>query len=223
MSLHELDKFIGWVVALGMIGGRNFSLMSFWGKSWVVKCFCKPCQEIDLLKLWDFFALTWKRKDVKIFCRINLLSFHNLGTASYQTAKKHSFHNGTLQWMSSCCHVSHDANSSSIWPISLTNLAKFLSCSWCRKQILIQRLSLRRKRRYKKQWHVCVRRCCAKAHGSTFSTGLQCHVCQLFYLTWSCFETSREKVQSCWYIAPEYKKSPGGMQKEKGSAWNRSV
>ena len=50
-----------------------------------------------------------------------MLSFHNFGTASYQTAKTHLFHNGTSQWMNSCCHVKHVANSSSIWPISLTN------------------------------------------------------------------------------------------------------
>ena len=49
--LHELDKLIGLMVARGVIGGQNFTLKSFWDSRGVVKCFRKPCQEIDLLKL----------------------------------------------------------------------------------------------------------------------------------------------------------------------------
>ena len=33
VSLHELDKFIGLLVARDVIGGQNFPLKSFWGKS----------------------------------------------------------------------------------------------------------------------------------------------------------------------------------------------
>ena len=169
--LYELDNFIGLVVARGVIGGRHFPLKSFWESCGVVKCFRKQCLEIDFLKLWDFFALTWRRKDVEIFCRINLLLLHNFGTASYQTAKKHSFHNGTSQWWAACyaftmqIHLVYGQQAWQIWP-------KILACSGCRKQIFIQRLSLRKKRRHKKQGHACSHWCCDEAHGSAFPTGL---------------------------------------------------
>ena len=39
VSLHELAKFISLMVARGMIGGRNFLLKSFWGKSWGCQMF----------------------------------------------------------------------------------------------------------------------------------------------------------------------------------------
>ena len=34
MTEDELDKFVDLVVALGLIGGREFSVKSLWGKSW---------------------------------------------------------------------------------------------------------------------------------------------------------------------------------------------
>ena len=34
MTEDELDKFIDLVVALWLIGGREFSVNSLWGKSW---------------------------------------------------------------------------------------------------------------------------------------------------------------------------------------------
>ena len=97
VSLHELDKSIELVVARGVIGGRNFPLKSFWGKSWGCQMLLQAMPRDMFIEIMRFLCFGLRRIDVEIFCRINLLSFHNLGTTSYQTAKKHSFHNGTSQ------------------------------------------------------------------------------------------------------------------------------
>ena len=181
---------------MAWLENKTFLWRAFGESHGVVKCFWNPCQQIDLLKLWDFFAFTWKWKDIEIFCRINLLSQWNI-TVDEQL----------LPCKTCCKFIQYMANKPDKF------FPKVLACSWCRKQILIQRLSLCRKRRYKKQWHACAHRCCAEAHGSAFPMGLQFRVWQLFYLTWSCFETSREKVQSCWDIVPEWKSQRNATRK----------
>ena len=53
VSLHELDKFIGLVVARGVIGGRNFPLKSFWVKL----CGCQMFLQItprDTLEVYKY-------------------------------------------------------------------------------------------------------------------------------------------------------------------------
>ena len=49
VTLQELDKFVGLVIARGVIGGSNFPLKTLWGKSWRCLMFSQ-CRGIDLWK-----------------------------------------------------------------------------------------------------------------------------------------------------------------------------
>ena len=68
MSLHELDKFIGLIVAHGMIGGQNFPLKSLWEKLWDCQMFLKTMPKNRFVKIMRFL-----RFDLKTEIRRNLL------------------------------------------------------------------------------------------------------------------------------------------------------
>ena len=68
VSLDKLDKFIGLVVARGMIGGRNFPLKSFWEKSWGCQMFLQAMPRDRFVEIMRFL-----RFDLKTKRRRNLL------------------------------------------------------------------------------------------------------------------------------------------------------
>ena len=68
MSLHELDKFIGFVIARDVIGGQKFSLKSFWGKSWGCQIFSQAMPRDRFVEIMRFL-----RFDLKTERRRNLL------------------------------------------------------------------------------------------------------------------------------------------------------
>ena len=68
VSLQELDKFIGLLVSRGVIGGRNFPLKSFWGKTWGCEMFSKTMPRDKFLEIMKFL-----RFDLKTERRRNLV------------------------------------------------------------------------------------------------------------------------------------------------------
>ena len=68
VTLHELDQFIGLVVARGVIGGRNFPLKSLWGKSWGCQMFSQTMSRDRFVEIMRFL-----RFDLKTERRRNLL------------------------------------------------------------------------------------------------------------------------------------------------------
>ena len=67
VSLYELNKFIGLVVARGVIGGQNFPLKRFWGKLWGCQILSKAMPRDRFVKSTRFL-----RFDLKTERRRNL-------------------------------------------------------------------------------------------------------------------------------------------------------
>ena len=68
MSFHELDKFIGLVLACGVIAGRNLPLKSFWGKSWGCQMLWQTMIRDSFVEIMRFLCF-----DLKMERRRNLL------------------------------------------------------------------------------------------------------------------------------------------------------
>ena len=57
MSKHELDQFIGLVIARGVIEGRNFPLKKFWEKLWGCQMLSQSMSRDRFVEIMRFFAL----------------------------------------------------------------------------------------------------------------------------------------------------------------------
>ena len=69
VTLDELDKFLGLVIARGIIGGRNMPLKSMWDKTWGCPLFSKTMARDRFLEIMKFL-----RFDMKNERRRNLLN-----------------------------------------------------------------------------------------------------------------------------------------------------
>ena len=70
VSLHELDKYFGLVVARGVIRGRNFPMKSFWGKSYGNQMFSQTMPRDRFLEIMRFLCF-----DLKTERRRNFLQY----------------------------------------------------------------------------------------------------------------------------------------------------
>ena len=65
VTLHELDQFIGLVIARGVIGGRNFPLKKFWGKLWGCQMFSQIMSRdrfVEIMRFLRFDLKTERRR-----------------------------------------------------------------------------------------------------------------------------------------------------------------
>ena len=69
VTLDELDKFLGLIIARGIIGGRNMPLKSMWDKTWGCPLFSKTMARDRFLEIMKFL-----RFDMKNERRRNLLN-----------------------------------------------------------------------------------------------------------------------------------------------------
>ena len=152
VSLHKLDKSIGLMFARGVIGGRNFPLKSFWGKSWGGQMFSHTMPRDRFLEIMRFlrFDLKMERRGNLFqnkFAHISQLwnSFISNCQKAFIPQWNMTVDEQLLPCRAQCKFIQHMANKSDIFDL------KFWLAVDVENKYLIQRLSLRRKRRHKKQ------------------------------------------------------------------------
>ena len=61
LTLHELDKFIGLIIARGILGQRGLPVESLWDTTWVCKMFKKLLSIYIFKKIMRFLRFHMKR------------------------------------------------------------------------------------------------------------------------------------------------------------------